>query len=92
MSVRDAEALVDGLKKQGAGATPESVAQASPKSQLQSRLQSLAQSLTRHWSTRVEIKGTERRGKIVLHYANRQELDRLLAAMQNEGAWQGKQT
>jgi hypothetical protein len=46
------------------------------------RLQSIAQELTRHWSTRVEVKGSDRRGKIVLHFASRQELDRILEAMQ----------
>jgi hypothetical protein len=43
----------------------------------------LGQELTRQWSTRVELKGSERRGKVVIHYASRQELDRVIEAMQN---------
>ena len=70
-------------RSQAATETP-ATAESAAKTPVQSRLQSLSQELTRQWSTRVEIKGSERRGKIVLHYANRQELDRILAAMQNQ--------
>ena len=70
---------------QEAASTP-GAASAQPKtvSPFKSRLMNLAQDLTRQWSTRVEVKGSERRGKIVVHYASRQELDRLLEAMQNQ--------
>jgi ParB family transcriptional regulator, chromosome partitioning protein len=81
LSVREAEKLVEQMK---AGAAPQAAAQAVEKTPLQSRLAALCHELTRHWSTRVEIKGGERRGKIVLHYSSRQELDRLLEAMQNK--------
>jgi ParB family chromosome partitioning protein len=84
LSVRDTEALVDSMKKgAAASAGPAGAsAQAAALSPVQSRLQTLGQSLTRLWSTRVEIKGSERRGKVVLHYANRQELERLLQSLQ----------
>jgi ParB family chromosome partitioning protein len=81
LSVRDSEALVEQLK-QGArvgGDSKKSVVLTSVKS----RLLNLAQDLCRQWSTKVEVKGSERRGKIVIHYASRQELDRLLDTMQN---------
>jgi ParB family chromosome partitioning protein len=81
LSVRDSEALVEQLK-QGAqvdGDTKKSAVLTPVKS----RLLNLAQDLCRQWSTKVEVKGSERRGKIVIHYASRQELDRLLDTMQN---------
>ena len=87
LSVRDSEALIEDLKRQSAAGvtspagTPVAVPPPSP---LQSRLQALAQSLTRQWTARVEIKGSERKGKVVLHYGSRQELDRILLAMQNK--------
>jgi ParB family transcriptional regulator, chromosome partitioning protein len=84
LSVRDAEALVERLKQSAINPTADaSATPAPPKSPLVARMQSLAQELTRHWSAKVELKGTERRGKIMIHYGSRQELDRLLEAMHN---------
>lgn len=83
LSVRDTEALIEQLKA-GEQPKPASADDANkPKTAVQVRLGNLAQDLTRQWSTRVEIKGSERRGKIVLHYANRHELERILMSMQN---------
>lgn len=91
LSVRDTEALVDALKKQtAAGNGSEASGGAAPRSPSEGRLGTLAQELTRSWSTKVEIKGSDRRGKIVVHYASRQELDRILGAMHNERTWQEK--
>lgn len=88
LSVRDAEVLIDMIKQGAAqasgGSTPTPV---SAKTVSESRLGVLSQELTRQWSAKIEIKGSERRGKIVLHYASRQELDRILAGMQNEKVW-----
>lgn len=83
MSVRDAEALVEQLKVGAQSQVSASGETSPPKTAVQVRLGSLSQDLTRQWSTRVEIKGTERRGKIVLHYATRHELERILMSMQN---------
>lgn len=84
LSVRDTEALVDQYKKGAAEAAVGSADKAAePVSALASRLGALSQELTRHWSAKVEIKGSERRGKIIIHYATRQELDRILDAMKN---------
>jgi len=84
LSVRETEALVEKLKREAeaavAIATP---AVSTPQSPVLSRLQTIAQELTRHWSRKVELKGSERRGKIVFHYSSREDLDRLLEAMQN---------
>lgn len=83
LSVRDTEALVEELKQAAREAPTATPTQRKELSPLKSRLLGLAQDLTRQWSTRVEVKGSERRGKIVIHYATRQELDRLLESMQN---------
>jgi ParB family transcriptional regulator, chromosome partitioning protein len=82
-SVRQTEAHVERLKAQASGASTPSPA---PKSPIVSRMATLAQELTRKWSARVEIRGNDRRGKILLHYSTRQELDRILEAMQNHRA------
>jgi len=84
LSVRDTEALVEELKRQGSSEnTSQTTGQAGgTKTPVQSRMAALAQELSKHWSTRIELRGSERRGKIVVHYANRQELDRILNAMQ----------
>jgi ParB family chromosome partitioning protein len=83
LSVRDTEALVEAMKTQPDAQVPGSAAKTEALTPIQQRLKNIAMELARKWSTRVEVKGSERRGKIVLHYANRQELDRILQAMQN---------
>ncbi len=83
LSVRDAEALVSQMK-QGVEPAAGAAESAKPVTPAKSRFMALAQELTRHWATRVEFKGNERRGKILIHYSSRQELDRLLEAMQNK--------
>jgi len=85
LSVRDTEALVEQWKQKLAGELPEGTEPTPPakSSPVAVRLANLSQELTRHWSAKVEIKGSERRGKIILHYGTRQELERLLEAMKN---------
>jgi ParB family chromosome partitioning protein len=83
LSVREAEALVAQIK----GGAPTNTQTAEPAKSVapaKNRFLALAQELTRHWATRVELKGNEKRGKILIHYSSRQELDRLLEAMQNK--------
>jgi ParB family chromosome partitioning protein len=85
LSVREAEAIVERMKAEAAGAPVlAAVEGAHPPTPVQARFQALSQELTRHWSAKVEIKGSERRGKITIHYGSRQELDRLLEAMHNQ--------
>jgi ParB family chromosome partitioning protein len=88
LSVRDTEALVDDMKTAASApasspAAPVAAGQGPSPSPLRQRMLSLAQELTRRWSAKVEMRGSERRGKIVFHYASRQELDRILEALQN---------
>lgn len=89
LSVRETEGLAEEMRRlaQEAATTGKSEGAASPNSKeltpVKSRLLNLSQELARAWSVKVEMKGSERRGKIVFHYSSRQELDRLLEAMQN---------
>jgi ParB family chromosome partitioning protein len=94
LSVRATEALCDEIKTNAAAAaqTSETNTEAVPLTPVQSRLSSAALDLSRQWSTKIEIKGSERRGKIVLHYSSRQDLDRILHGMQNSGVWAEQQT
>ena len=81
LSVRETEAIVEAIKKakQEAGEIP---VKPTGKSSLQSRLGQISKDLTRQWSTRVEVKGNDQKGKIVIHYSNRQDLDRIIEGMQ----------
>lgn len=96
LSVRQAEALAQRAKLAGAAAqTQLAAAGASAAGRLdpvQSRLQALSQSLTRIWSAKVEVKGGRKRGKIVLQYDSAEQLERILAAMQNSPPWQAPAT
>jgi ParB family chromosome partitioning protein len=82
LSVRDTESLVERLKR---GAThPSTETQpAEPLTPIQARMKNMAQDLSKQYSIKVEVKGSERRGKIVLNYTSRQELERVLEMLQN---------
>ena len=85
LSVRDAEKLVEQMKQAAAegNPVPEAAKSSQSLSPVKSRLLNIGQELCRRWSTKVEVKGSERRGKIVIHYASRQELERLIENMHN---------
>ncbi len=87
LSVRDTEALVQkwksGLTEEAKPASPEPA-----KTPIEQRLQQLSLDLTRTWSVRVEVKGSDKKGKIVFRYRNREDLERLLEAMQKGSLWQ----
>lgn len=86
LSVRATEALVEelkSLKAENPGST-ENMAQAVKElSPVQSRMKNLSMELTRQVGVKVELKGSEKRGKVLIHYSNREELDRLIALMQS---------
>ncbi len=87
LSVRETERRVQELRDQGRLGENRQTQESEPGAAgtaIRQRLDSMAQDLTRQWSTRVEVRGSERRGKIVFHYATRQDLDRILTAMQNQ--------
>ncbi|NCA18115.1 MAG: hypothetical protein EBS90_13925, partial [Betaproteobacteria bacterium] len=92
LSVRQAEALAQQAKAGSAATSAASGQPAKAADPVQSRLQSLSQTLTRIWSAKVEIKGGRKRGKIVLQYDSAEQLERILAGMQNSGSWQAPAT
>ena len=81
LSVRDTEARIAEMKKNEPLKGNE---MPTPTSMLKNRLSQLSQELTRQWSTRVEIKGDEKSGKIMIYYSTQQDLDRILEAMHTE--------
>lgn len=95
LSVRQAEAEAGAIKSrlQSGGAPVDSV-QSSPgqSDPVQERFFSLSQSLTRQWSAKVELKGTRKKGKILIHYSDSEQLERILTVMQNSSVWQNPRT
>lgn len=82
LSVREAEALVDQMKKALTQFKDKSGEEPAVKTTLGERFDQISRDLQKHWSAKIEIKGNENRGKIVIHYSSRQELDRLVEDMQ----------
>jgi len=91
LSVRQAEAEAQAIKQRAVGQSP-AAASVTPADPVQQRLASLSQDLTRRWSARVEVKGSRKKGKILIHYAGAEQLERILSAMQNPTLWEGPQT
>ncbi len=89
LSVRATETLVEQLKKGATAAqvaNPAPVSAATAMSPVKSRLFNLTQELIRSLGAKVEIKGNDRRGKLVLHYSDRAELERLLEVLHTKRA------
>lgn len=86
LSVRETEALVSELKDQNNNNEKESgqPSQSTHDDPITTRFRTLASDLTQIWGSRVKIKGTDKKGKIIFHYSDREELDRILAKLQNE--------
>lgn len=86
LSVRGAEELVSQLKNESP--TPTSAnhipAPAKAMTTVQQRFKNMSLDLTRSIGLRVEIKGNEKKGKVVLSFSKREELDRLLQLLQNQ--------
>jgi ParB family chromosome partitioning protein len=83
LSVRNAEALIDSMKK-GAQGSAHTATSSEPLTPIQSRMKNLALEITRSVGVKAEIKGSERKGKLILQYSTREELDRLISFMQNQ--------
>ncbi len=84
LSVRDAEALVDQLKRQGSlGAAVQTQPAAAAKSPVQQRFEKISSDLGRVYGSKCEIKGSERKGKIVFHFTSRNDLERILSTLQS---------
>lgn len=83
LSVRDTERLVDELKQglaQGAVSAAQALSPAEP-SPVRARLDQLALEWTRTMGSRVAIQGGDRKGKIVIQYRTRDELERLITRL-----------
>jgi len=88
MSVREAEEWVK--SKNAPADTSEIKGSEKPdaeKSKIKQRLEKVSLELTRNWGTRVEVKGNSKRGKILLHYSSRQDLERILEELQKDHQW-----
>lgn len=92
LSVRATETRSDEIKQGIALSESRVKKQKQAMTAIESRLQQMAQDLTRQWATKVDIKGDEKKGKITLHYKNRQELDRLTTLLQNKTLWDNPPT
>lgn len=87
MSVRSAEDYMGERKKEillkeamDQGENPE------PKPRnvaIRERFAALSKEMTQTWSTKVEFKGTEKKGRVTISWGSRQDLDRILENLQN---------
>ena len=84
LSVRATEALVQELQSKNRSTGNAEAAPAKDLTPVQSRLRNLSLEMTRSVGVKTEVKGNERRGKVVLHYSRREELERLIALMQSK--------
>jgi len=81
LSVRQTEARAHEMKEPKTTGE-QNLATQEPQTSVEARLSTLSQILTRHWTAKIEIKGGEKKGKIVFHYGSRTELERLLDRLQ----------
>tara|TARA_Y100000590_G_scaffold469635_1_gene658798 strand:+ start:795 stop:1832 length:1038 start_codon:yes stop_codon:yes gene_type:complete len=85
LSVRQTESMISEWKENKQSENlPKASGIGNLADEMKRRLKSMSQDLTRFWSTKVVVKGTDKKGKIILHYGSREELDRLVEAMQNK--------
>lgn len=82
LSVRATEALVSEFQKKSGSTENMTIEKIRELTPVQSRLKNLAVEITRSVGIKAEVKGNEKRGKMVLHYSTREELDRLISLMQ----------
>ncbi len=92
LSVRDTENLVAQIKeadqKEGKTAALSEASAKTRRAEIIERLRKLSQEMTRHWAMKVDVKGTEKRGKIVIRYRSRDDLEKAIEALQRNDLWQ----
>lgn len=82
LSVRETEDLVERLKiRQSNDGSATSINEENRSNPLELRFKSLSEDLRNEWSTKVEIKGNESKGRIIFYYNTSQELDQLIENM-----------
>jgi ParB family chromosome partitioning protein len=85
LSVRDTENSIQEMSKQKQEGTAPSVGDApQATTPAKERLRNLSLDLTRQLGARTEFRGSERRGKIILHYTNRQDLEKIISVLRGE--------
>jgi ParB family chromosome partitioning protein len=82
LSVRATEALIQDLQKKNGSTGNTEAAPARDLTPVQTRLKNLSVEITRSVGVKAEVKGNEKRGKMILHYSTREELERLISVMQ----------
>jgi ParB family chromosome partitioning protein len=82
LSVRATEALVQEFQRKNGSTGNVEAAPAKDLSPVQTRLKNLSVEITRSVGMKAEVKGNEKRGKMILHYSTREELERLISVMQ----------
>lgn len=64
-----------------------------PANEMERRLHGISQELTRKHSRKVEVRGNGKKGKFILHYSSRQDLEEWLGVLQGEKvAWPNSPT
>jgi ParB family chromosome partitioning protein len=85
LSVRETEKLIQELSAPTGGLTEKpKLTNNGQMTPTKERLSNLSLDLTRHIGARTEIKGSERRGKVILHYTNRQDLEKIISVLRGE--------
>ncbi|MEK7400566.1 MAG: ParB/RepB/Spo0J family partition protein [Candidatus Poribacteria bacterium] len=87
LSVREVEALIEHIKANiiEEQTSPPMEGEGPPALKaVKERFISISQELTKQWSIKVNMRGTESRGRIIFYYSSREELDRLVEALQNQ--------
>lgn len=79
LSVRETEELIRQIQERKISATPlNGVKSLQTKSPLQLRFENLAKEITQNLSARVFFKGNDKKGKIILQYSSKEELEQLI--------------
>lgn len=76
LTVRDMENAVKEVSKENRKSTPK------PKPQMSIEMREFKDNLEHKFSTKIEIKGSEKKGKIIINYYNSDDLDRIYKILQ----------
>ncbi len=95
LSVRATEALIGAFEQgdqNGKNTEVPATLEKTGETSIQARMRNLGKDLTHQWGARIQLKGSEKQGKIIIHYASQEDLERILVAMQNKDLWVVQQT
>lgn len=80
LTVRDMENAVKEVSKENRKGTPR------PKPQLSMEMKDFVNRMEHHFSTKIDIKGNDKKGKIIINYYNADDLDRIYEVLFNNYA------